>query len=89
MLRSPSNRAFATSGAGAIDWTRTGQLSRQLPGFPPPAEKALSFRMTTLFEPRDDLAVRTTEFYDLYRLFVQLGLLESAEAETAEATPSE
>ena len=47
----------------------------------------LSFRATTLFELEDDLVVRTTEFYDLYGLFVQLGLLASA-AESANATPS-
>jgi hypothetical protein len=47
----------------------------------------VSFRATTLFELVDDLVLRTTEFCDLYRLFVQLGLLVSA-AESAKATPS-
>ena len=69
------NRAFATSDAGAIDWTFTGHYSNQLPGFPPPAGQALSIRATTLFELEDGVVVRTTEFYDLYALFVQLGLL--------------
>ena len=81
------NRAFATSDAGAIDWTFICHYSRQRPGFPPAVEQAFSFRATTLFELEDDLVVRTTEFYDLYGLFVQLGLLASA-AESANATPS-
>jgi len=81
------NRAFAMSDAGAIDWTFIGHYSTQLPGFSPPAEQAFSFRATTLFELEDDLVVRTTEFYDLYGLFVQLGLLTSA-TESAKATPS-
>ena len=81
------NRAFATSDVGAIDWTFIGHYSRQRPGFPPPAEQVPAFRATTLFELEDDLVVRTTEFYDLYGLFVQLGLLASA-AESANATPS-
>jgi hypothetical protein len=40
----------------------------------------------TLFEPEDGLAVRTTEFYDLYWLFVQLGLLPPLGGQ-ARATP--
>jgi hypothetical protein len=88
MLRSPSIGPLPrASDAGAIDWTFIGHYSRQLPGFPPPAEQTLSFRATTLFELEDDLVLRTTEFYDLYGLFVQLGLLTSA-TESAKATPS-
>src|SRR5215204_4808461 len=76
MLRSPSIGPLPrASDAGAIDWTFIGHYSRQLPGFPPPAEQTLSFRATTLFELENDLVLRTTEFYDLYGLFVQLGLL--------------
>jgi hypothetical protein len=87
MLRSPSIGPLPrASDAEAIDWTFIGHYSRQLPGFPP-AEQTLSFRATTLFELEDDLVVRTTKFYDLYDLFVQLGLLVSA-TESAKATPS-
>jgi steroid delta-isomerase-like uncharacterized protein len=81
------NRAFATSDAGAIDWTFTGHYSRQLPGFPPPDGQALSFRATTLFALEDGLVVATTEFYDLYGLFVQLGLLPAAGGGVPAATP--
>jgi steroid delta-isomerase-like uncharacterized protein len=79
------NQAFTTSDAGAIDWTFTGHYSRQLPGFPPPTGQALSLRATTLFELRDDSVIRTTEFYDLYGFFLQLGLLRPGGA--APATP--
>ena len=80
------NQSFATGEVGAIDWTFTGHYSGQLPGFPPPTGQALAFRAATLFELKDGLAVRTTEFYDLYGLFAQLGLLPPPGGETA-ATP--
>ncbi len=80
------NQAFATGDLGAIDWMFTGHYSGQLPGFPPPAGQALAFRAATLFALEDGLAVRTTEFYDLYGLFGQLGLLPPPGGETA-ATP--
>jgi steroid delta-isomerase-like uncharacterized protein len=80
------NQAFATGDVGTIDWTFTGHYSEQLPGFPPPTGQALAFRAATLFELEDGLAVRTTEFYDLYGLFAQLGLLPPPGGETA-ATP--
>ena len=83
------NRAFATSDAGAIDWTFTGHYSNQLPGFPPPAGQALSIRATILFELKDGAVARTTEFYDFYGLFVQLGLLPPPGGEALAATPTD
>jgi steroid delta-isomerase-like uncharacterized protein len=80
------NQAFATGEVGAIDWTFTGHYSGQLPGFPPPAGQELAFRAATLFELEDGLVVRTTEFYDLYGLFIQLGLPPPSGGEMA-ATP--
>jgi steroid delta-isomerase-like uncharacterized protein len=82
------NRAFATGDAGAIDWTFTGHYSNQLPGFPPPAGQALFFRAATLFELEGGVVTRTTEFYDLYGLFVQLGLLPPPGGEAPATTPS-
>jgi steroid delta-isomerase-like uncharacterized protein len=83
------NQAFATPTAGAVDWNYAGHYTEPYPGFPPPAGQALAFRATTLFTLQGDLVVRTSEFYDLYGLFVQLGLLPAQEGEaTPKATPT-
>ncbi|MEA2531280.1 MAG: hypothetical protein QOG89_2924 [Thermomicrobiales bacterium] len=78
------NRAFATGDAGAIDWTFTGHYTSQLPGFPPPAGQALTFRAVILFELASGQIVRSTEFYDLYGLLVQIGAVPMP---GGEATP--
>jgi steroid delta-isomerase-like uncharacterized protein len=69
------NGAFAAGDFGAIDWTFMGHYSVQMPGFPPPAGQALAFRAATIFEMTGDQVIRTSEFYDLYGLLVQLGAL--------------
>ena len=82
------NQAFAAGEAGAIDWHYAGHYTNPYPGFPPPGGQALSFRAATLFELADGLVVRTSEFYDLYGLLVQMGLLPPpGGAMPSEATP--
>jgi len=78
------NDAFAKESRGVVDWSFTGHYQSPLPGFPPPAGQALSFRAVTIFELADDQAARTSEFYDFYGLLVQLGVLP---APGATATP--
>jgi steroid delta-isomerase-like uncharacterized protein len=82
------NQSFATSDGGVTDWTFTAHYSRQLSGFPPPAGQSLSFRAATLIVLEDGLVVGTTEFYHLYGLFVQLGLLLAPTAAMPAATSS-
>lgn len=52
-----------------------GHYTTPYSGFPPPGGQGLSFRAATLFDLADGLVVRTSEFYDLYGLLVQMGLL--------------
>jgi steroid delta-isomerase-like uncharacterized protein len=83
------NQAFAVADAGVVDWSYTGHYTSQLPGFPPPGGQVIAFRATTIFQIHGDMVARTTEFYDLYGLFVQLGVLPPPGGEmTPEATPA-
>jgi steroid delta-isomerase-like uncharacterized protein len=82
------NQAFSAENAGVVDWSYAGHYTNQFPGFPAPTGQAIAFRATTIFALDGDMVVRSTEFYDLYGLFVQLGLLPAPGGEmTPDATP--
>lgn len=83
------NGAFATNEAGAIDWTFTGTYTAPYPGFPPPTGQAIALRAVLLVELTGGLIARASEFYDLFGLLVQLGVLPVVGVEGApDATPA-
>lgn len=81
--------AFAAGDLGEVAWNLAGHYTNQFPGFPPPAGQAIAFRAVILFELAGGLVMRSTEYYDLYGLFVQLGLLPApGGSATPEAAPA-
>jgi|SRR5579884_133361 len=80
--------AFAAGDRGAVAWRFAGHYTHPYPGFPSPSRQALAFRAAILFRLAGGQVVRADEYYDLYGLFVQLGLLPApGGAATPAATP--
>jgi steroid delta-isomerase-like uncharacterized protein len=83
------NQALAAGDVGVIDWSFAGHYTNPHPLFPAPSGQALTVRAAILFELADGLVVRSSEFYDVYGLLVQLGVLPPLQgAASDEATPA-
>jgi steroid delta-isomerase-like uncharacterized protein len=67
--------AFAVGEHGAATWTFTGNYTGQLPGFPPGTGQPITFRGASMLDLRDGMILRETQFFDVYGLLVQLGIV--------------
>jgi steroid delta-isomerase-like uncharacterized protein len=67
--------AFAAGEQGAATWTFTGRYTGQLPGFPPGTGQPITFRGASILALRDGMIARETQFFDVYGLLIQLGIV--------------
>lgn len=70
---------FAAGEYGAATWAFTGRYTGQLPGFPAGTGQPITFRGASILELRDGMIARETQFYDVYGLLIQLGLVTPPE----------
>lgn len=67
--------AFAAGEHGAATWTFTGRYTGHLPGFPPGTGQPITFRGASILDLRDGMILRETQYFDVYGLLAQLGVV--------------
>lgn len=67
--------AFATESQAAMEWVFEGRYTGELPGFPPGTGQAVRLHGFSLVEFTEDAIQRTVDFYDVYGVLVQLGVV--------------
>ncbi len=81
--------AFATDEYGALVWVFSANYSGTVPGFPPGEGQLVTVQGVTIAEFANDEIQRTTEYYDVYGILIQLGVVPTPEeGATPEATPA-
>lgn len=73
--RAEVDTVFAASDRGAATWTFTGRYTGQLAGFPPGTGQPITFRGASILEVRGGAILRETQFFDVYGLLIQLGVV--------------
>ena len=66
---------FAAGDRAAATWAWSGRYTGQLPGLPPPAGQPIAFRGASILELRDGMIARETQYFDVYGLLAQLGVV--------------
>ncbi len=66
---------FATDVGAAAEWTFGGHYTGQVPGFPPGEGQLVSVRGASILTQADGLIQRAHEYYDVYGILVQLGVV--------------
>jgi steroid delta-isomerase-like uncharacterized protein len=77
--------AFATDAWAAAEWRFSGHYTGQLPDLPPGAGQLLTIRGADFLELADGQIRSGREYYDLYSLLTQVGVLPPPEAATPPA----
>ena len=70
---------FAVGEHGAATWAFTGRYTGQLPGFQHGTGQPITFRGASILQFRDGKISRETQFYDVYGLLIQLGVVTPPE----------
>ncbi len=78
---------FATGSCAAAEWQFTGHYTGQLPGFPPGAGQPVTVCGAEILELADGQIQSEREYYDVYGILVQLGVVPPAGAGTPVASP--
>lgn len=78
---------FAAGDRGAATWTFTGRYTGQLPGFPPGTGQPVTFRGASILDLSGGSIARETQYFDIYGLLVQLGILPNP-ADASAGTPA-
>jgi steroid delta-isomerase-like uncharacterized protein len=73
--RAEVEEAFAAGEHGAATWTFNGRYTGQLPGFPPGTGQPVTFRGASILDLRGGMIARETQYFDVYGLLVQLGII--------------
>ena len=81
--------AFAAGDRAATEWVFTGTYTGQVAGFPPGGGEQVSFRGVRFLELAGGEIVRDTEYFDVFGVLVQLGVVPAPGAgATPAATPA-
>ena len=78
---------FVAAAQGAATWTFTGRYTGQLPGFPPGTGQPITFRGASILELAGGAIARETQYFDVYGLLVQLGIVPNP-SESSAGTPA-
>ncbi|HEV2107606.1 MAG TPA: ester cyclase, partial [Thermomicrobiales bacterium] len=66
---------FAAETQAAMEWIFQGRYTGALPGFPPGEGQPVTLHGFSLVEFSEDAIQRTVDFYDVYGILVQLGVV--------------
>ena len=88
-LSSTFQSAFAAGDRAAAEWVLAGSYTGLVPGFPPGTGQQLSIRGAAVLELAGGEIVRDTEYFDVFGVLVQLGVVPAPDAgATPAATPA-
>ena len=89
-LSSTFSSAFAAGDRAAAEWVLAGTYTGQAPGFPPGGGEQLTIRGAAILELAGGRIVRDAEYFDVFGVLVQLGVVPApdAGATPAAATPA-
>lgn len=80
--------AFGTEEHGAVAWHFSANYTGMVPGFPPGTGQPVDVQGLTLVELADGHIQRTVDYYDVYGILIQLGVVPPEGGATPGATPT-